>query len=287
MKMKVSINGTIKSDDDARIHAVSDGLFYGAGCFDTLKSYGNRFLHLERHIERLNRGIAYLTHNDGDFFDENLLRAELTELLLANSLDETEARVRIQVSLGGRQGYSLPDQDHQNLNTLITVHDMTGREFDPVHLKTVETTVVPSSSRPSDLKLSNMLHYRQAAIEARSYGGSDALMCTTKGFVAETSIANIFWKKGKTVYTPSTTCDMLPGITRSIINHMAEKLGFTIEEGQYQPSELNKADTAWICNSIRELVLIKGIDDFDMPQDSHFWNELGKRFELYKAKHIR
>ena len=285
--MKVAINGNIKSENEASIPAVSDGLFYGAGCFDTLKSYRNRFLHLNRHIERLNRGIAYLTGRDSDFFDERLLRSELTELLVANALDDGEARVRIQVSLAGRDGYSQHDTHPPNLNTMITARDMTVQSFDPVYLTSVATTVVPSDSRPSHLKLSNMLHYRQAAIEASGKGGDDALMCTTNGYVAETSIANIFWKKGKTVYTPSIACDILPGITRSIIIHLVETLGLTIEEGHYLPNELKEADSAWICNSIRELVWIRTIDEHDYSQDSDFKHELRKQFELYKAKHIQ
>lgn len=283
--MKVSINGKIEDEDKAGIQAVSDGLFYGAGCFDTLKSYQGRFLHLHLHIERLNRGVGYLTGQETDFLKEAVLRQELLKLLRANELEDKDARVRIQISLVGRRGYALPNDNHLNLNTLITAHNVTGQTFEPVQLKTVETTVVPSSSRPTDLKLSNMLHYRQAAIEARKKDGDDALMLTTDGYVAETSIANIFWKKRDTVYTPSTDCDILPGITRSLIIQLVKELGYSVNEGQFRPNELIAADTAWICNSIREIVWIKSIDDQKFSADRDFQDELVSRFERYKTQH--
>jgi branched-subunit amino acid aminotransferase/4-amino-4-deoxychorismate lyase len=130
-----------------------------------------------------------------------------------------------------------------------------------------------------------MLHYRQAAIEARKKDGDDALMLTTDGFVAETSIANIFWKKGDTVYTPSTDCDILPGITRSLIIQLVKELGYSVNEGQFRPNELVTADTAWICNSIREIVWIKSIDDQKFSEDRDFQDELVSRFERYKTQH--
>jgi branched-subunit amino acid aminotransferase/4-amino-4-deoxychorismate lyase len=72
---------------------------------------------------------------------------------------------------------------------------------------------VPGECRPASLKLSNMLHYRNAFREAADAGADDALMLTVMA-IAESSIANIFWKKENEVYTPSPACDILPGIMR-------------------------------------------------------------------------
>src|SRR5690606_40400625 len=62
------------------------------------------------------------------------------------------------------------------------------------------------------LPISNGLNFIQAAREANNLGANDALLLTTSNKISETTIANIFWVKGNTVFTPSKICDLLPGI---------------------------------------------------------------------------
>ena len=54
------MDGKFVADHVAMLPAENRGVLYGAGCFETLRAYGGRFLHLERHIERFNRALDYL-----------------------------------------------------------------------------------------------------------------------------------------------------------------------------------------------------------------------------------
>ena len=284
--MKVSLNGTIVERKEAAAKVETDGLYYGLGCFETLMSYESRFLHLGKHFQRLNEGVSYLTGSSRKLFSEDLLRTEIIDLLEVNNLGRSQARVRIQYSIAERFGYSIPVSENPEYTCLITVDKVQDIKKDSYKLKTVDTTVVPLSSRPTHLKLSNMLHYRQAAIEAKRAGADDGLMLTVTGDVAETSIANIFWEKDGVFYTPSYDCDILPGTARSIVIDIIEKSGGEVRQGQYRPEVLKSATHVWVCNSIKEVLPVTKIDRTSFTVDSKVSRKLQKDFESYKKEHL-
>ena len=284
--MKVSLNGSIIDSGDAVVQAETDGLYYGAGCFETFTSYNGKFLHLDDHVRRLNNGLSYLTGRNDEFITGELIRAEISELLRVNQLAEQQARVRVQVSIGERLGYSLPVSEKPVSVSLITASSLKKLTTRPFHLATVETTVVPASCRPTQLKLSNMLHYRQAAVEAKDAGADDALMLTVNGFVAETSIANIFWEKGGKVYTPSASCDILPGVTRSIVLELIKNEKLEVIEGKFTYQDIKSASQVWICNSLKEIAWVSKIDDQTFPADTPLRNNLLQDFNTYKRENL-
>lgn len=284
--MKVSLNGSIVDRENAVVPAESDGLYYGAGCFDTFMSYHGKFLHLTDHIRRLNLGVSYLTGADEDFFAEDLIRAEISELLKVNDLYNKRVRVRVQVSIGERLGYVLPMKKKPVIVSLITATPAPDVEVSPLQLKTVKTTVVPASSKPAHLKLSNMLHYRQAGIEAKNKGADDALMLTLNGLIAETSIANIFWEKDGVVYTPSASCDILAGVTRSIVLKLMKKSVDDVREGEFTLKDLKSASQVWICNSLKEIVWVSKIDDRSFMADTPLRKNLLQSFSTYKEENL-
>ncbi len=282
--MFVSVNGISVEKNHAFIPAVSDGLFYGAGCFETLKSYRGSFLHFEKHVDRLNDGIKFLTGTTDDFYSSDILRKEVDLLLKSNSLENEDSIVRIQASLSDGMGY----RGSENYNILRVI---SSGNIEPVtrsqKLSTSDISVVPSVCRPSHLKLSNMLHYRNAAIKAKNNGYDDALMLTVNREIAETSIGNLFWESDEVVYTPSVDCDILPGITRSIIIELLQNMDVQVEEGIYSGSELMKSRQAWMTNSVREIVQISEIDDQKFATDSEIFVRLENEFKRYKQNHLK
>lgn len=283
--MKVSLNGSVINSSEASVKANTDGLFYGAGCFETLTSYRGKFLHLEQHIKRLNDGAVYLTGLEEEFFQVEDIRSNILELLKANDLTNTMSRVRIQYSITERFGYKQPVSKPLS-SILITVVPVPQTPAGSFHLSTVDTTVVPATSRPVNLKLSNMLHYREAAIKAKKAGADDALMLTVNGHIAETAIANIFWEKNGTVFTPSEQCDILPGITRSIIMKIIRNGGRQVKTGRFYPNELKDASRVWMCNSIKEIVSVTKIDDCMYPANTEIVECIIQDFENYKKKYL-
>jgi branched-subunit amino acid aminotransferase/4-amino-4-deoxychorismate lyase len=281
--MFVSVNDNILPEKEALIPAVTDGLFYGAGCFETFTSYSGHFLHLEKHISRLNEGIEFLTGSDDDVCSALEIQKEIGQLLARNNLKNEESIVRIQAFLSGSNGYQRPNRQVQTVITAAKLENFP----DPQTLATSEIHVVPASCKPAHLKLSNMLHYRQAGISAKNNGADDALMLTVDGNIAETSIGNLFWEDGQTVYTPSPKCDILPGIMRAVVIKILDKMGIPVREGEYSRQDILDSNQVWFTNSVREIVQVSRIDHQTFKTGTAFMNQLKQELYLYKQGQFR
>ncbi|MDX1640547.1 MAG: aminotransferase class IV, partial [Balneolaceae bacterium] len=217
-------------------------------------------------------------------FSERKILDQLKELIKENNLSDKNARVRIQVSLSEKQGYS--SGDDMPLISMITATSIQERK-EVQSLILAENSVVSTSARPTHLKLSNMLHYRNAYREAEQKGADDAILLNHDGFVAETSIANIFWKKDDVIYTPSDECDILPGIMRnSIIDILRNRMQVPVKEGRFGVDELMEADSIWLTNSTVGFIPVLQIQDTSFKTKNEFLSELEKELPTYKEEYM-
>ncbi len=180
-------------------------------------------------------------------------------------------------------------QSGQTTRFIITGHRMNpiaGRT-QTVSLATSRYRRIPADALPPEVKWTNGINYILAAKEAHEKGVDDALMLTTSGFVSETTVANIFWKKSDMVYTPSVDCDLLPGITRSILTDILKDSGIPLRQGRFQPATLHDADAAWICNSVREICPVICLDEHRYQSESPFLPEIVRLYENHKQERLQ
>lgn len=260
----------------------SSALFYGTGCFETMRYEKNRICRYDDHIHRLFRGLEYLQLPKQLFPEKLFIKQKITQLINDHDFDGELAKIRIQCSLLENNGYHL-DSDIQLLTHIrvSTIQDLSK----PVRLLTAQTRVIPAVCRPSDLKLSNMLHYRSALREAVKQNYDDALLLTIDDLVAETSVGNLFWAKGRHVYTPSRVCSILPGIMRqSTIDAIKWSGILNIEEGTYKKSSILSADLVWLSNSVVEFRPVISIDETHLNCDKNLLKEITSTLHDYKWK---
>ncbi len=277
----VHFNGKSIPETEAKLSVTSRGVAYGDGCFTTLRSYEGKFLHFDRHIERLKSGAEYLGLNYE--ISELKLKEAVLALLDANNLSEDQARVRIQLSRDGRGGFSNLSSE---FNLIITA-SKAGTNFDPVTLTSVKTKSIPSESLSRTVKLTNSINYIKAASEASEKGFNDALMTTLSGNISETSISNIFWIQGKEIFTPSVKCDLLPGVMRSIVcDLVCANPALKLSEGKYKPEDLNTAEAAFCTNAFREIYPVRLFEETAFDPDHSSIVRLKEALEEYKLKHL-
>lgn len=276
MKIYACLNGEFYELNSAEIPVHQAGIYYGAGCFETILYSSGSLQYWEEHFKRLCKGLQWLGIEEKLLPDQANLQNDILSLLQCNQLQDETAKVRIQCSVLNEQGYSQNDQPEYF--TWITSEELPVREG-PYTLKSVNTRVIPAESRPTGLKLSNMLHFRKAFREAKSAGFQDALLLNSSRFVAETAIANIFWIKKETIYTPSDACDILPGIVRNkVIEFIKSELKLTIKEGRYLPDDLFTADAVWITNSLLPVRPVELIDNIPYNSDHPVLNRIIQNF---------
>lgn len=281
--MKIVIDGNIEDENVPVVPAGSRGLMYGEGCFETFRTYSGRTFLLDDHMVRLRSGLRFLGISLPEELEPHSLRSLLKTLLQANGLMKNDAIVRMQVWREGTRGYKSGSGGEAHFS--ITASECPER-FAPPVLVTAETRRIPSDALPSSWKFTNGINYILAAREAAEKGGDDALMLTVGGLVSETTVANIFWLKGQTVFTPSENCDLLPGTTRSTVIDLTRRTDLSLEEGEYRPEHLKNAGAVWICNSVREVLPVGRIDDTEYDAGHPFLQELGKRYESHRNRYL-
>src|SRR3989338_5549639 len=86
------------------------------------------------------------------------------------------------------------------------------------------------------------------AAESKKSGANDALLLDYEDNVAETSIANVFFVKGETIFTPKTE-NIFPGITRDTILYLCHG-----EERDVSLQEAKEADAMFVTGTACEVL---------------------------------
>ena len=72
-----------------------------------------------------------------------------------------------------------------------------------------------------------------AEAEAKRRGVDEAIFVDADGVVLEGTVTNVWWRNGRTLFTPSLDLGILAGVTRAAVIELAEGLGYMVEEGAY------------------------------------------------------
>jgi branched-chain amino acid aminotransferase len=96
--------------------------------------------------------------------------------------------------------------------------------------------------------------------EAENYGFDDAILLNSRGKVSEGSGCNIMLARRGTLITPPVTADILEGITRRSLLHLAKEMGLTIEEREVDRTELYLAEEMFFCGTGVQIMPITQVD---------------------------
>lgn len=259
--MKILVDGSLIDESRPAISVSDRAFLYGDAVFETFRSYKGKVPFIDRHIRRLKQSLVSLRINYN--VTENEILSAIATLLKTNKLED--AVIKVTVSRGSSEravavsGMEIP-------RIIISASD---RRFYPekmyaegIKLFVSSIRRIPSVSLPSGIKSHNYLNQVLARIEADENGADDALLKNVRGFISETSSANIFFVKKGLICTPSKDCDILEGVTRGIIMEIADEEGIKIKEGRYFFNGIVRADECFITNSVAEVIPVAKIDHY-------------------------
>ncbi|HSK37075.1 MAG TPA: aminotransferase class IV, partial [Actinomycetota bacterium] len=95
---------------------------------------------------------------------------------------------------------------------------------------------------------------------ARASGADDAVLVGLGGELLEAPTANLWWRSGQTLCTPSLDLGILAGITRAVLCELAPSLGLKVLEGVFGAEDLAAADEAFLSSSTREVMPVVEVD---------------------------
>lgn len=253
----IYLNGRLISRAEPTIDAADRGLLLGDGLFETLRSHDGRPDRLEEHLARLLAGAATLKIPVP--VSSNEIRQGVLDTLAANDFTNGDAALRITLTRGAGPRGLLPPTDPAP--TLL----ITAARAAPVSSEAL-TAIVATARRNEHsplarLKTLNYLDNIMARMEAAERDADEALLLNTAGRLASASSANLFLLRNRTLLTPPPSEGVLPGITRAAVLGLAQLLDLTAVETPLQRDDLERADEAFLTNSLigpRPLIKVDG-----------------------------
>ncbi|MCD8503331.1 MAG: aminodeoxychorismate lyase [Bacillaceae bacterium] len=222
--MYIYVNGEYLRADQAKISPFDHGYLYGIGLFETLRLYNGHPFLLDDHFRRLQQSMFELN------ITYSLVKEDLLAIIdkLSQLNDLPNAYIRVNVSAGSAP-IGLSSEVYTEPTVIVFMKELpqvVSRFRDAVILKTNRNT-------PEGQRRLKSHHYLNNMIAKRELGSRDkeGVFLTKEGYVAESIVSNIFWSKGKTVYTPSIETGILNGITRQFITSLLRKQGIHVKEG--------------------------------------------------------
>jgi len=223
--MIVFLDGQFVAEENAVVSIFDRSFLYGDGLFETVLVHRGRPFRWQQHIDRLQRGAAFLRLQVP--FSPEQLHQQAIELIRRNQ--QPNAILRIHLSRGvGKRGYSPRGADHPIV--AITLHPAPTRETHPSWTLITSSLTIPTGQSLTRHKTANKLPYILARAEADAAGADEALLPNTEGALAEGTCSNLFWIENATVCTSPLTQGALDGITRAIVLEICQEKKIATQE---------------------------------------------------------
>ena len=276
----IYFNGAFVKAAEAKTDLYSQSLHYGYAVFEGIRSYpidaGTKIFKAKEHYDRLIRS-AQLMKMPFHYTAEQLTELSY-EVLKRNGF--TDAYLRPIVLCSPNMSLSKGRECYLAIEAW---------EWTNGYLSNKMRIVTSSYRRPNasafhvEAKVSG--HYVNSILacqEAKDKGYDEALVLDDKGFVAESSGANIFYEKDGVLYTPPKG-QILPGITRATVLELCDELGIPVQEKLFTPEDMRGADAGFFCGTAAEVVALESLDDTPFAQP---WEETASAWiqQAYKAR---
>ncbi len=232
------------------LRADDEALLRGRGAFETIRVYAGVSFRLSEHLERLVRSAERVGLPPVNVLQLAELAAQAIE-----AAGEPDAVLRLIWTPGNGEG----DPTAVALVSKLPAHHDALRERGQrlISLRGIradEPWLLPG------VKSTSYAVNMAAEAEARRRGADDAVFVDTEGIVLEGPTTNVWWRRGRTLFTPSLELGILAGVTRAAVIELAAGAGYAVSEGAYPLRELTGAEEAFTSSSIREVMPVVDVD---------------------------
>lgn len=256
----IVIDGNLVSANDAVVSVFDRGFLYGDSVFETLRTYGGRLFRRDEHVERLFRScdrILITPPANAEQINDEMSRA-------MNALGLPECVVRVMITRGtGPLGLDVrrarePMRVVMALPLLPPAAEVYANGIAAGLSHGARAT---DGTAAAGAKYSNYLSSVLALHHAHEQGQSEAIAVGMHGEILEGTTSNLFVIKDNVLRTPPLNSGILEGITRRVVLELARTLNISAHVGVLFPSDVYRADEAFITGTVRELVAVTRVDD--------------------------
>lgn len=245
--------------------ALGDRSFqYGDGCFTTMLVVAGQIQYWRYHQQRLENCLNALAIQHPDWVSVKQW-LEIAIESVPSTVVKSGIKLHISRGVGGR-GYSTGGFSTPNIT--ISTFDF------PAHYEEWQRNGIALGVCETRLGLNpllaghkhnNRLEQILTKSELESHGFADGVVLDLNGHITETSMANLFWLKEGTLFTPKLDLAGVAGVMRRHTIALADEAGTTVKQGYYTMPELLAADEVFITNSILGIAPVCAIGGQKFP----------------------
>lgn len=223
----------VNGKEDNRVN-IDTAFFFGKGVFETIL-VKEKPIFLEKHIERLNSGARELG------IKRKVTLKEVYKVL--NELNINNIALKVVLT---------------DYNVVITTREI---PYDISQYKEGFKIIVSKVRRNSTSRLTYIksINYIENLIEkenANERGFNEVIFLNENDKITEGSCSNLFFVKGKEIFTPCKKQGLLDGIMRKWIVH-----NYSVHEGEYTLADIYKADGVFLTNSLMGIMKVVYIEN--------------------------
>lgn len=257
MPIRINLNGDVTQE--ASISVLDHGFLFGDSVYEVVVTHKGVPCFMEAHLKRLRNSAAGLCLTI-PWTDEFLIR-EINRTIKEAGNEESYVRI---IVTRGEGDIDIDPTTCSSPSFIILVNQV--HIYPPVQYeKGINIALVSVIRNAKDavnpgIKTGNYLNNVLAKLEANRKGAQDALMLNNQGHLTECTTSNFFFVSEGRVLTPSLDCGILAGITRVRVLELAEENGILVEEGEWPPEILEKAEEAFITGTVKKVMPVSHLD---------------------------
>lgn len=242
------------------ISARDRGLTYGDGHFTTMAVREGKVLQWPAHLARLQQTNSRLGMVEPDW---ELLARELETLVAGEQ--QCVAKVMLTRGEGGR-GYD--GSECQQTTRILSLAPFPAQyakwRQEGINLLVCRQRI-GDAPMLAGLKTLNRLEQVLLKSELVSRGAVEGVVLSSRGVLVEGVSANLFWRRGKTVFTPDLASCGVDGIMRRQVMAMLKQMSIELRVVEAPLESLWQAEEVWLTNTLMGVVPVNGIEDKQYP----------------------
>ena len=247
MNELIWINGQVMPLADAKVGVEDRGYQFADGVYEVIRLYDGRPFTLREHLERLEKSAAGIRMA----LPVSVAALSSEILQFVPRANVRDGMVYLQATRGcAARNHAFPK--HCKPTVLFYVRELAPLdepgEADGAALHTVSDERWRKCWIKSIALLPNVLAKNEAVA-----AGADEAVFVEHGVVSECSASNLFVVRGGKVITHPVGSNVLPGITRAVLQHVARQGGVEWVERPVRLDEAMSADEVFITSTTREI----------------------------------
>ncbi|MFZ5452911.1 MAG: aminotransferase class IV [Thermodesulfobacteriota bacterium] len=244
----------------ARVSVNDRGFLYGDGFFETLLATEGRPQFLKEHLSRLRASAQAFRLPFPEHFS---WEESLEQLLEANGLERSLARVKILLSRGLAAAFGLPWKARPTLVIWAQPYTPPAPEE---YQRGWPLAAFPErrSTFVGRYKSLNYLFYLAARQYALDKGAKEALILEADGLVSEGAATSIVYAQEGGFHTPQAS-SALPGVTIEVLGRALAQRGLTLHYLPTTLTQLAQAQGLWLTNSLMGVMPVSSLDGKPVP----------------------